>query len=204
MSKQKSQAAEIAAKGFGSAGLTLHVPEAPVGADELIARFQLETEQALAAQRQESIRLVTECERRVAGLVDEWTRTRTEIEELRKTVENAIHDMRQSVAECLNAQRESARSAQAAQQSAAVFDKLKASQPDFHRMVREQNTTVASIRDGFTHIEERMRGVEKRLDEFDVVADDYEETKGTVRGLDVIVKDVNTDLQQRRRAGART
>lgn len=182
------------------------VPEPPPAApiEEIIARFQLETEQALATQRQETIRLVEGCERRVAGLVDDWSRTRGEIEGLRKTVESAIHDMRQSVSECLNAQRESARSAQAAQQSAAVFDKLRASQPDFHRMVKEQNTTVATIRDAMTHVEERMRGVEKRLDEFDVVADDYEETKGAVRGLDVIVKDVHGDLQQRRRAGARS
>jgi chromosome segregation ATPase len=179
-------------------------PEAPAPIEEIIARFQIETEQALATQRQESIRLVEGCERRVAGLVDDWTRTRGEIEALKKTVENAIHDMRQSVAECLNAQRESARSAQAAQQSAAVFDKLKASQPDFHRMVGDQNKTVATIRDAMTHVEERMRGVEKRLDEFDTVAEDYEETKGAVRGLDVIVKDVHGDLQQRRRAGARS
>jgi chromosome segregation ATPase len=216
MSKPKpsGQAAEIAAKGFGSAGLTLHVPqpvlgrEAPPAEDpapiaELIARFQLETESAIAGLRREQVAMVEGLERRVAGLQDDWSRTRGEVAELKRTVEDAIHQMRQSVAECINAQRESAGSAQRAERSAQVFDKLKASQPDFHRMVAEQNKTIAATRDELVHVRERVTGLEKRLDDFDVVAEDYEETKGAVRGMDLIVKDLRGEAQQRRQVGGR-
>ncbi len=179
-------------------------PAPPLDPVEVVARFQIETDLALAAIRQEHRQGLVALEGRVAALVDEWTRTRDTVSDLRRTVEDALHQMRKGIEEAINAQRESVAAAQKAQTAAAVFDKLKASQPDFHRMVSDQNKTVASMRDAMTLLEEQVRGYAKRLDELDAVAVDYEDTKGAVRGLDIVVKDLNTEARQRRQVGGRS
>lgn len=180
-------------------------PEAPpLDPVEVVARFQIETDTALAIIRKEHRQGIVALETRVAALVDEWIRTRDTVSELRRTVEDALHQMRKGIEEAINAQRESMAAAQKAQTAAAVFDKLKASQPDFHRMVNDQNKTVASMRDAMTLLEEQVRGYAKRLDELDAVAVDYEDTKGAVRGLDIVVKDLNSEARQRRQVGGRS
>lgn len=179
-------------------------PPAPdMSIPDLIARFQLETEAALKAQRAETVKLVEGLERRVAELTDAWTVTREGVKALEKRIESAIHDMQQAVGECINAQRQSVAAAAAAKQSAEVFEKLRASQPDLHRMVRDQDKVVASVRDQFAHLEEKVGGLSRKLDEFELVAEDYEETKGTVRSMDIAVKDLNTEARQRRQVGGR-
>jgi methyl-accepting chemotaxis protein len=180
------------------------IEPAPLPVDELVARFQIETEAALGALRAEFLRIVTDQERKVAGLADEWTRTRSEVTELRKGIEDAIHRMNEAVKEALVSQRESSRHASTAQNAAAVFEKLRAAQPDIHRMVSDQNKVIASARDQLTHLGEQLNAISKRLDEFDVVAEDYEDTKGAVRGMDLIVKDLKTESTQRRQVGGRS
>lgn len=171
---------------------------------ELIARFQLETDAALAAIRRDHQTQLVSQERKIAGLQDDWTRTREEVTGLKRTVDDALHQMRVGMEEVLNAQRVSMASAQKAETAAAVFDKLKASQPDFHRMVANQDKVVAHVRDQMTHLEEQVNGYAKRLDELDAVAVDYEDTKGAVRGLDMVVKDLNSEARQRRQVGGRS
>lgn len=170
---------------------------------ELIARFQLETETTIRGLRSELITAVAGCEKRVAALTDEWTQTREAVRLLEQRVESAIHELTQGVREAVNAQRESVTAAQRAEQSAKVFDKLRESQPDFHRMVREQNQTIAKLRDDQTHLREIVDGYGKRLDDFEVVADDYQDTKGEVRSLDIHVKDLRTESLQRRQVSGR-
>lgn len=190
------------AKSEGTArGIPEPAPE--VSIPDLIARFQLETEAALKAQRAETVKLAEGLERRVAELADAWAGTRETVKALQIRIETAVHEMQQAVRECINAQKECVAAAQRAQQSAEVFDKLRASQPDLHRMVREQDKVIAHVRDQFTHLEERVGGLGKKLDEFEVLADDYEETKGTVRSMDIHVKDLNKEAQQRRQVGGR-
>ena len=171
------------------------------GLPNLIARFQLETERALDGIRQEQRQQVVQLERKVAALQDEWGGVRDEVKALKVVIEDALHQMREGVKEAINAQREAVTHAQKASQSAAVFDKLEASRPDFRRMVSDQNQTLGKVRDQFTLLQEQVHGLSKRLDEFEVVADDYEETKGTVRGMDLIVKDLNAESKTRRRTG---
>lgn len=180
-------------------------PEPPIALDpaEIMARFQLETEQAIAAIKRDHQSQLVGQERKIAALEDAWTRTREEVTGLRRTVDDALHQMRVGLEEVLNAQRISMAAAQKAETAAAVFDKLKASQPDLHRMVRDQDKVVASVRDQMTHLEERVGGYAKRLDELDAVAEDYEDTKGAVRGIDLVVKDLNAEARQRRQVGGR-
>lgn len=204
MSRQKPSGAEAQLANMGTVlGRVPPAEDPPPPIVELVARFQLDTEAAVAALRGETIKMVEGLERRVAALQDDWTRTRDEVKGLGAKVEDAIHLMGQSVSECINAQRESVGAAQRASASAAVFEKLRDSQPDFHRMVREQDKVVAGLRDALTHAQEMISGFGKRLDEFDVVAEDYEETKGAVRGIDTIVKDLNSEARQRRQVGGR-
>jgi chromosome segregation ATPase len=171
---------------------------------ELIARFQLETEALIATLRNDHQRQIVEQERKVAALSDEWTNTRAEVKALREGIEAAVHEIQTSMREAINAQREAVKAAQKAADAAAVFDKLKASQPDFHRIVGEQNKTVARLSDTVTHLGEQLQGLAKQIDAFEVLAEDYEETKGEVRGLDLVVKDLNTEARNRRKQGVMT
>jgi chromosome segregation ATPase len=179
-------------------------PAMLIDTPELIARFQLDTEQAIAAVKAEHLRAFADLERKIASIQDEWNTTREEVRALKVTIEDGLHQMRAGVREAINAQKEAVTAAVQAGNAAAVFDKLKASQPDFHRMVKEQNVTIAKLTDKFTHLDEQLHGLSKKLDEFDIVAEDYEETKGTIRGMDLIVKDLNADHKQRRRSGVNT
>jgi chromosome segregation ATPase len=176
-------------------------PAPALDAADLIARFQLETEAALGEMRREMHRLVTEQSWTVASLRDEWEQTRGEVGGLRRTVDAALHDMRAGVTEAITAAKSASSSAGKAETAAAVFEKLKASQPDFHRMVQEQNRVIGDVRTRFEHLESRLSGYAKRLDELDAVAVDYADTKGEVRGLDLVVKDLNTEARQRRKIG---
>lgn len=183
-----------------------HPPEpgAPLDPAEVVARFQLETEATLATIKREHQTQLVGQERKIAMLDDAWTRTREEVTALKRTVDDALHQMRVGIEEVLNAQRLSMAAASKAETAAAVFDKLKASQPDLHRMVRDQDKVVAGVRDKMTHLGEQVSGYAKRLDELDAVAVDYEDTKGAVRGLDMVVKDLNSEARQRRQVGGRS
>jgi phage-related tail protein len=187
-----------------AAPTTTPEPDAPLDPAEVVARFQLETDAAIGTIKREHQSQLVGQERKIATLEDAWTRTRDEVTALKRTVDDALHQMRQGIEEVLNAQRLSMLAATKAETAAAVFDKLKASQPDLHRMVREQDKVVATVRDRMTHLEEQVGGYAKRLDEFDAVAVDYEDTKGAVRGLDIVVKDLHSSERQRRQVGGRT
>jgi phage-related tail protein len=154
------------------------LPPEPLDPAEVVARFQLETDATIATIKREHQGQLVEQERKIARLEDAWTRTRDEVTALKRTVDDALHQMRQGLEEVLNAQRLSMAAATKAETAAAVFDKLKASQPDLHRMVRDQDKVVASVRDQMTHLAEQVGGYAKRLDELDAVAVDYEDTKG--------------------------
>lgn len=170
--------------------------------DELIARFQLETDQKLAAIEADHRKASVEQERKIAALSDQWTTLGTEVQALRKEISGGLHLMHQGVAEVNNALREAVKHSQKASDSVAVFDKLKASQPDFHKMVRELEKKVAGVQDKATALGDTLNTLSRRLDEFEVVTEDYEETKGQVRSIDGIVKDLNASERRRKQSVA--
>lgn len=171
---------------------------------ELIARFQIDTEALIAGIRADHQRQIAEQERKVAALEDQWTAARAELAGIRTAIDEALHEMRQGVREALNSQKQAVVAAEKAASSAAVFDKLKASQPDFHRMVQGVQQDLGRVKDKITNVEGTLGSLSKRLDEFDLVAEDYEETKTTVRGLDPLVSTLQKDLIQRRQTGVTT
>jgi uncharacterized coiled-coil DUF342 family protein len=213
MSKPSGQGKQIAARG-GDMGVQIQdpgiilgkladmpPPEPPVA--ELIARFQIDTEALIADMRKSHQSQLAEQQRKIDHLTDNWERTRAEFSELRGRIEAAVHDMVEGVKEALNAQREAVKHATKASDAAAVFDKLKASQPDFHRMVRDLDLKISGAIDETTKTVELCNGLSRRLDEFETVAVDYEETKGQLRGIDHIVKNLDADHKQRRRTEIR-
>lgn len=177
------------------------VPEPNVA--ELIARFQLDTETLIDAIRKDHQAQIVEQQRKIDQLADNWTGLQAEFRELRTRIEDAIHRMNEAVKEALNAQRESSNNARKAADAAAVFDKLKASQPDFHRMVRELDAKISGAIDKTQHQADIVHGLSVRLDELDAVAVDYEETKGSVRSIDHLVKNLDAESKQRRRTEIR-
>lgn len=203
MSKNKSGTMNVAAASdLVVLGKVAEEPMPEPNVAELIARFQLDTEELIAGIRRDHQRQIAEQDRKVAGLEDQWTAARQELAGIRAAIEGALHEMREGVREALNSQREAVTAAKKAADSAAVFDKLKASQPDFHKMVREVQQDLGKVKDKITNVEGTLGHLSKRLDEFDLVAEDYEETKTTVRGLDPIVSTLNKESIQRRQTGA--
>lgn len=183
--KKQSQSAEIAAKGFGQAGPTLHAPP-PV--DQLVARFQLETERAIAAVREDMGRAIGDLARKVAVLEDRFTEMRDAAARSAVALEDGLHHTRKAVEETNEAMKVAARAAQEARDSALVYEKLKESQPDFTRQVQALEVRVAAVVDANTHLAERLNGLVSQVEQFEVVADSFEETAGEVRGLDIAVK----------------
>lgn len=165
-------------------------PEQP--RDELIARFQLETERAIEALRADMMRLHGELSTRVANLSDEARQMTATVQAQTLQLENAVHHTRKGVEECNLALKEAGKQAREAADSAAVFAKLKDSQPDFAAQVRALEVRLAAVVDSNTHLSERVTGLVKQLEEFEVVAEGFEETAGEVRGLDIAVKKLDT------------
>lgn len=205
MSKNKSGTMNVAAASdLVVLGKVTEEPMPEPNVAELIARFQLDTEALIATLRADHQKQIAEQERKVAQLGDQWEQARAELAGIRKAIEAALHEMREGVREALNSQKQAVAAAEKAASSAAVFDKLKASQPDFHRMVQGVQQDLGKVKDKITNVEGTLSQLSKRLDEFDLVATDYEETKTTVRGLDPIVAGLNKDLIQRRTSGVTT
>jgi chromosome segregation ATPase len=166
--------------------------------DELLARFQLENERALAALQGDLLRLHEELATRVAALDDQCRTNTVTVDRQTKTLEDATHHTKQGVAECNLALKAAAKAAREAADSAAVFEKLKDSQPNFAEQVRALERRLATVVDKNTHLEAMVNDLTRKLGELEVVADDMEETKGDVRGLDIALK--RLDSAQRTRA----
>ncbi len=79
-----------------------------------------------------------------------------------------------------------------------MFAKLKDSQPDFHAMVRALEVRLAAVVDSNTHLNERITSLVKQVEDFEVVAQDFDETLGEVRGLDLAVKKLDTAVRTSR------
>lgn len=199
----KAKLEELAATTTLGRAVEAPPPPAPDVA-ELIARFQIDTETLIASIRGDHQRQIAQQDRKVAQLEDQWTAARAELAGIRAAIDNALHEMREGVREALNSQRQAVAAAEKAATSAAVFDKLKASQPDFHRLVGEVQKDLGRVKDKIVSVEGTISHLSKRIDEFDLVAEDYEETKTTVRGLDPIVGSLHKEAIQRRTSGVTT
>lgn len=166
--KPSGQAAAISANG-GSQHPQHMTTVAPI--DELIARFQLETERAISGVRQDLERANQTLARKVAQLEDKVTEMTDAATRQVKALEEGLHHTRQAVQETNEAMKVAAKAAQEARDSAAVYEKLKDSQPDYAAQVRGLERRLAEVVDKNTHLEEMLAGLTKQLGEFEVIAD---------------------------------
>ena len=171
-------------------------------ADELIARFQLETEAKLAELAAAQQRAMVQHEHKIAAMTDQWNQLSASVAGLQRAVDDGLHHMRKGVEEVNTALREACKQAAKAADAAAVFDKLKSSQPDFHAMVKALELKVAKVQDANTNTLAQLTAASQRLDAFEVMVPEVDEVKATVRGLDRITADLNSDYQKRRRGAA--
>jgi HAMP domain-containing protein len=171
-------------------------PTTPV--DELIARFQLETERAIAGVRSDLTGLYADLATKVAVMQDKVTELNTTVGRQTQQLEDAVHHTRKGVDECNLALKEAAKQAREAADSAAVFAKLKDSQPNFAAQVQALEVRLASVVDSNTHLAERLNGLVKQVEEFEVVADSFEETRGEVQGLDLTVQKLGSAVRANR------
>lgn len=168
-------------------------PETP--RDELIARFQLETERAIAAVRVDMTGLVEGLARKVAALDDRVTELGTVAARQTKALEEAVHHTRKGVDECNEAMKVAAKAAQEARDSALVYEKLKESQPDFAAQVRALEVRIAAVVDKNNHLAERLNGLVSKVEDFEVVAEGFDEVSGEVRGLDLSLKKLDVAVR---------
>jgi chromosome segregation ATPase len=164
----------------------------PTPTDELIARFQVETDKKLKTIQDMHVQELSVVRATVASMVDEMTVLRNQVTGFEKTLDGAMHQMKQGVNEVNQALKVAVAHTQKAENAAAVYEKLKASQPNFQRMVEKQNVTIAQLQDGARHVDERLTDMARRLDEFDVIAEDHEYVKNEVTVLDRAVGDLKT------------
>lgn len=160
--------------------------------DQLVARFQLDTDRAIASVRDDMGRAVGDLARKVAMLEDRFTEMRDAASRQAVALEDGLHHTRKAVEETNEAMKVAAKAAQEARDSALVYEKLKESQPDFAAAVRALEVRLASVVDANQHLNERLSGIVRQLEEFELVADSVEETAGEVRGLDLAVKKLDT------------
>lgn len=170
-------------------------PKTPL--DELIARFQLESERAIGAVRADMQRLVGDLATKVAQLQDRVTDMTDASRRQTIALEDGLHHTRKAVQETNEAMKVAAKAAQEARDSALVYEKLKESQPDFAAQVRALEVRIATVVDANAHLSERLNGLVKQLEEFEVVADSFEETQGEVRGLDLSIKKLDMAVRTR-------
>jgi chromosome segregation ATPase len=164
--------------------------------DELIARFQVETEKKLAEMRAAHLKEFQDMHTKIAQCQDSVVRTEDRCNRFERLIDDASSAMRAGITEVNTHLRAAVAQTEIARKAAEVFEKLKKSQPDFHKMVQELQVKLGAVRTEQTTTNDRITRLDQRLDEFDIVADNFEETRTTVRGLDPIVKNLN-DLSKR-------
>lgn len=168
-------------------------PEPP--RDELIARFQLDTERAIASLREQTQKQIERLTTQVATLQDSVTRMTHDVNRNTEALEGAVRATRVKADECNLALKEAVKSANAAADSARVFELLRAEQPDFQRAVAALEQRLAAVKDDNTRLHGAVNGLVTRLDDLEVVADSFEEIGGEVRGLDIAVKKLGTETR---------
>lgn len=166
--------------------------------DELLARFQLQNERDIGKLRTDLTRLHEGLAMKVAQLTDVCTQMTQTVDRQTAQLEDAVHHTREGVKECNLALKESAKAAREAADSAAVFEKLKDSQPDFAAQVRALEVRLASVVDNNKHLHERLDTLGSKLEEFELVAGEFESTAGEVRGLDMAVKRLDHSVRTAR------
>lgn len=164
------------------------VKKPPTPVDQLIARFQLETERAIAGVREDTQRMHGELATRVAQLQDRVSIMTEAANRQAIALEEGLHHTRKAVEETNEAMKVAAKAAQEARDSALVYEKLKDTQPDFAAQVRALEVRLAAVVDANTHLAERINGLVGQIEQFEIVADSFEETRGEVQGLDIAVK----------------
>jgi len=167
-------------------------PAQPAPIEQLIARFQLETDRALAAIREDMGRAIGDLARKVATLDDRFTEMRDAASRQAVALDSGLHHTRKAVEEVNEAMKVAARSAQEARDSALVYEKLKESQPDFTRQVQALEVRLAAVVDSNAHLQEQVTRLVGQVEDFEVVADSFDEVSGEVRGLDLAVKKLDT------------
>lgn len=164
--------------------------------DELVARFQVDTEKRIAELQATHLKEFQNMHAKIAACQDAVVRTEDRCNKFERLIDDASSAMRAGIAEVNTALRAAIGQTEIARKAAEVFEKLKKSQPDFYKMVQELQVKLGQVRTEQTTTNDRITGLAQRLDEFDIVADNFEETRTTVRGLDPIVKNLN-DLSKR-------
>lgn len=176
---------------------TKPTPDAPKPIDELLARFQLENERALTKQRGELVALYEALAVQVATLSDECRNNTVTVDRQTRTLEDAVHHTRRGVDECNLALKEASKAAREAADSAAVFEKLKDSQPDFAAQVRGLEKRLAAVVDANTHLAAQFTELNRKMDELEVLDEHVEEARGELRGLDIAVKRLDSATRTR-------
>ena len=128
-------------------------------ADELIARFQLETERKLEAFQLECMRRMGAAEHRAALLVDEVHALRDQVEALHKRFEGTEHELRAATRECTTALLRAVASADSAKESAAVYERLRDAQPNYREEVNQLRVELG----GVSHRQTILEGQQSRL-----------------------------------------
>lgn len=167
--------------------------------DELVARFQLETEGNLKFLADEVRKAMARQDQQVAGLSDSWRVLERDAKDMRRVIDDGLTQMRSGVSEVNIALKRAVESAQQAEQSAKVYEKLRASQPDFIKAVMALEKKVAQCQDATRAVADSLNGLSSRLDQFERLTTDYQEVRGEVRNMDRIVTDLNGAEQRRRR-----
>jgi hypothetical protein len=167
--------------------------------EELIARFQLETERAIAKVRDDMTGLIQQIATKTAHLEDKVTLMTEATSRQAAALDSGLHHTRKAVEETNEAMKVAAKAAVDARDSALVYEKLRESQPDFSRQVQALETRIAAVVDANTHLAERLNGLVSQVEQFEVVAESFEETRGEVQGLDIAVRKLDT---RTRTAGA--
>jgi chromosome segregation ATPase len=122
--------------------------------DELIARFQVQTDRRLEAFQLECTRRMGAAEHRAALLTDEVHALRDQVEALQRRFEGTEHELRAATRECNTALLRAVESAESAKESAAVYERLRDSQPDY----REEVNALRRELGGVSHRQSVLEG----------------------------------------------
>lgn len=154
-------------------------------AQEVVARFQVETDARLAAFEAECMRRMGAAEHRAALLQDQVAALTDRVAALHKRFEGTEHELRQATQECNTALRRAVEYAEAAQESAAVYERLRDAQPDYRGEVEQLRRDLGSALDRVVHLEEQHDRLRSETDRANSrLADVAIQSQTTARALD--------------------
>lgn len=131
---------------------------------ELLGKFQLANEQAIAGLRADLEKQVGKALEKLGKLADDTQQTKALMAALETANEGVGYRMAAAEREVVTALKHTVEQANIARQAAQVYEKIQEAQPDFHALVQKLRGELGKLKDRIVELESVTQDVRSKLE----------------------------------------